>query len=146
MKRFFLWIFLISATGWANAGPYSDALGNCFSESTTGRDRIDFARWVFMAMAKHPGIKDLSNVTPDALEDTSMRVGALYTRLMTESCAKQTKAAVQNEGEGALRAAYEVLGKLGMQELIVNPQVTGVFTGTSKYVDAAKIRAAMDAK
>ena len=99
-----------------------------------------------MAMAKHPGIKDLSNVTPDALEDTSMRVGALYTRLMTESCAKQTKAAVQNEGEGALRAAYEVLGKLGMQELIVNPQVTGVFTGTSKYVDAAKIRAAMDAK
>jgi hypothetical protein len=146
MKRFLLCALLVLNAGWAQAGPLGDVLVACFSESTTGRDRTDLARWFFLAMGQHPAIKELSNFTPEALDNTNRRVGALYTRLITESCPSQTSMAVQKEGSAALVAAYGALGKLAMQELMTNPQVTGVFSGTEKYVDSAKIRSVMEAK
>jgi hypothetical protein len=33
-----------------------------------------------------------------------------------------------------------------MQELMTNPQVSGVFAGAEKYIDSAKIRSVMEAK
>lgn len=146
MKRFTLCALLVLNAGWVHAGPHGDLLATCFSESTTGRDRTDLARWVFMAMAQYPAIKELGNVLPDAQEDTNKRIGALYTRLISENCPSQTANAIQKEGDAALQVAYETLGRLAMQELVINPQVIGVFAGASKYVDSAKIRAAMEAK
>jgi len=146
MKRFLLCTLLVLNAGWAHAGPYGDVLVTCFSESTTGRDRTDLARWFFIAMGQHPAIKELGNFTPEALDGTNRRVGALYTRLITESCPSQTSMAVQKEGSASLVAAYGALGKLAMQELLTNPQVSGVFAGAEKYIDNAKIRAVMEAK
>jgi len=146
MKRFLLCALLVLNAGWAHAGPHGDVLMTCFSESTTGRDRTDLARWFFIAMGQHPAIKELSNFTPEAQDSTNRRVGALYTRLITESCPSQTSMAVQKEGSAALVAAYGALGKLAMQELMTNPQVSGVFAGAEKYIDSAKIRSVMEAK
>ncbi len=146
MKRLLLCALLVLNAGWAQAGPHGEVLATCFSESTTGRDRIDLARWVFMAMAQYPAIKELGHVLPDAQEDTNKRIGALYTRLISENCPSQTAIAIQKEGDAALQVAYEALGKLAMQELVINPQVTSVFLGAGKYIDSAKIRAALDAK
>lgn len=146
MKRFLIGTLLVISAGWSQAGPYGDALVSCFSESTTGRDRTDLARWFFIAMAQHPSIKELGNISPEAREDTNMRMGALYTRLISDNCASQTAIAVQKEGSSALQNAYGALGKLAMQELLTNPQVTGVFAGAEKYVDNGKIRAALDPK
>lgn len=144
MKRFLVCALLVLNAGWAQAGPYADVLVTCFSEATTGRDRTDLARWFFIAMGQHPAIKELASITPEAQDGTNRRVGALYTRLITENCPSQTATAVQKEGSTALVTAYGALGKLAMQELLTNPLVSGVFAGTEKYVDNAKIRATME--
>ena len=112
MKRFLLCALLVLNAGWAHAGPYGDVLVTCFSESTTGRDRTDLARWFFIAMGQHPAIKDMSSITPEAQDSTNRRIGALYTRLITENCPSQTAMAVQKEGSASLVAAYGALGKL----------------------------------
>jgi hypothetical protein len=146
MKRLLLCALLVLNAGWAQAGPHGDVLATCFSESTTGRDRTDLARWFFIAMGQHPAIKDMSSITPDAQDSTNRRIGALYTRLITENCPSQTAMAVQKEGSASLVAAYGALGKLAMQELMTNPQVSGVFAGAEKYIDNVKIRSVMEAK
>jgi hypothetical protein len=58
---------LLSGSAPAFAGPAGDALGKCLTESSTGKDRIIFVRWMFVAFSQHPDLADLARV------DASMR-------------------------------------------------------------------------
>src|SRR5262245_37973252 len=69
----------------ALAGPAADALSKCLAESTTGKDRKDMARWIFVGMSSHPDIKDMSNVTEKDRTALDKSLAAMLTRLMTES-------------------------------------------------------------
>lgn len=55
--------FAVIITTPALAGPYTDALGSCLADNTTGKDRKELARWIFVAMSAHPEMRDLSNTT-----------------------------------------------------------------------------------
>ena len=123
------------------AGPPSDALSRCLADNTTGRDRKELARWVFVAMAAHPEIQDLAGQTGKAREDTSRYVGGLVTRLLTESCTQEARTAFQSEGSAAFKVAFGSLGQLAMQELMTNPQVSSSFSNIEKYVDQKKLAA-----
>ena len=140
MKTITLLALTLLHAGLAQAGPYSDDLARCFSDSTTGKDRTNLARWFFTGMAAHPAMKDMSVIKPDVQESISKSVGILYTRLTSEDCAQQARAVVQNEGAEGLKAGYETLGKLAMQEVLLSPAVGQVFAGVEKYVDMAKIK------
>jgi hypothetical protein len=42
----------------------ADALSTCFADRTSGKDRKDLARWIFLAMAAHPEMKEQATPTP----------------------------------------------------------------------------------
>lgn len=117
-----------------------DALSRCFADSTTGKDRKDLARWIFLAMAVHPEIKQYSS--PDAAkaaEDTDKLVAAMITRLLSESCLQQTQAAVKQGGPTAVHGAFQLLGQLAMQELMSDGKVASSMSSFQKYVDQNKL-------
>jgi hypothetical protein len=123
----------------ATASPASDALSSCLADNTTGRDRTDMARWVFIAMSAHPEIHNLSNITEKNREDANMMMGALLTKLLTENCPAQAKTAIK-EGGSAFNSAFGVFGRVAMQELMSNQEVTSSISGFIKYLDKDKMK------
>lgn len=129
------------AAGPAIAGPATDALSACVSDSTTGKDRKDLAQWIFAAMATHPDIKPLSNVSEANRDELDRKLAKLATKLLTESCSREAKLASKTEGQASIEAAFAFLGKLAMQELTSNQAVNASFSSYAKYLDKAKFAA-----
>jgi hypothetical protein len=122
-------------------------LSACLADHTSGRDRKDLARWVFFAMAAHPEIKDyLAPTAPPAREQADKVTGSLFTRLLSDSCASQTKAAVQQGGPQAVQAAFTTFGQLAMQELMTNPDVAAAMGAIEKHIDQQKLIQALGGK
>jgi hypothetical protein len=130
----------------AKASPATDALGACLSDSTTGKDRKDMAKWMFMAISVHPEIHSFSNIPEKKRDEINMAMGALITKLLTESCPAQAKEAVEKGGSDALKTAFGVVGQLAMQELMSNPEVNSSISGFVKYVDKNKMDSAFTKK
>lgn len=130
----------------AVAGPTTDALIACLADNTTGRDRKDMARWVFVGMSSHPEIQSLSNVTKANRDELDRMVASMVTRLMTESCRAQAKSAMEKDGSVAFQTAFGVVGKLAMQELMSNPEVNSSFSNFGKYIDQNRMNSAFSGK
>lgn len=126
----------------AIAGSATDTLSACVADNTTGKDRKDLAQWIFVAMTAHPEIKPFSNVTEANRDEVDKKLANLATRLLTGSCRSEAKAAMEKEGGESFEAAFGVLGKLAMQELMSNPSVSSSFTRYVKYLDKAKFDSA----
>jgi hypothetical protein len=146
MKKIATLVLALGACAPAFCGVYTDAVSRCLANSTTGKDRTDLARWIFAGMAQHPEMSDMATLSLEKRETVNRTAGALYTRLMTESCKKELREAIQNEGEEAVKSSFEFLGKLAMQELLTNPQVGAAFRGVDRYADTEKIRSALQGK
>jgi hypothetical protein len=127
----------------AIAGPASESLGTCMIDSLTGKERKQLAQWVFFAMAAHPEIKEFSKITAESQLKTNETVGKLVTRLLTENCAEQVKKAAKEDGPTALSGAFELVGKVAMQELMANKEVVASISGYAKFVDQEKLGALM---
>jgi hypothetical protein len=123
------------------ASPAGDALSRCIADSTTGRDRKDLARWVFTAMSAHPEIRDISNVAPGTIDKVSKVTGGLFTKLLTESCPNEVRAAMQSDGPVAIQAAFHILGQLAMQELMTDNNVVASISVLETYIDKNKLEA-----
>src|SRR5664279_2796944 len=130
----------------AVAQSQGDVLGRCLADNTTGKDRKDLARWIFVAMAAHPEIRDLARVSPEAGEKASREMGALVTRLLSESCPKEVQSVARGEGGQAMKKAFETLGRLAMLELTSNAEVGASVAGFERYVDKAKLTAVFESK
>ena len=126
----------------AFAGPKADALGACLADSTTGKERKELARWIFVGMSQHPEIKALGNVKPADMEASSKAIAGIFGQLLGERCTAQTKAAVQAEGNQALEIGFGMLGQMAMQELMADYAVKGALSDFQRYVDPAKVQAA----
>lgn len=134
------------ATSSAIAGPASDALGTCLSDNTTGKERKDLARWIFVGMSAHPDIQSLSKVTEATRDELDRMMAAIVTRLITENCLSKAKFAMEKEGAASFQAAFGAMGGLAMQELMSNPEVNSSFTNYSKYLDTNKINSVFSSK
>jgi hypothetical protein len=130
----------------AFAGPATDALTACLADNTTGKDRKDLARWVFVGMASHPEIQNLSNVTQANRDDLDRILAAMLTRLMTENCVAQARSALEKDGSAAFPTAFGVMGQLAMQELMSDPGVNAAMSDFSKYLDQNKFNFAFQKK
>ena len=125
----------------AFAGQATDALIACMTDNTTGKDRKDMARWIFVGMSVHPGIQSLSNVTEMDREEYARKLANIVTRLLAENCKAQTKDALEKEAdEVPLKAAFSVMGQLAMQEVMNDPKVQSAFSGFAKYLDLGKFK------
>lgn len=117
----------------------SDALTRCIADSTTGKDRKDLARWLFIAMAAHPDMKSISNVPPAVAEEATRTAGSMFTRLLADSCPQQIKAAIRAGGPMAIQGAFQVLGQLAMQELMTDKDVMSAMSMLDRYLDKQKL-------
>jgi hypothetical protein len=128
------------------AGPTTDALASCVADNTTGKDRKDLAKWVFVAMSAHPEIKPLSKASDAVKESLDKNLANLATKLITESCRAEAQQAFSTEGQKSFEFAFHALGQLAMQELTTNPAVSASFSNYVKYLDRAKFEAAFSGK
>jgi hypothetical protein len=143
LRKFLIALAISSLGVSAFAGPSTDSLLTCLADNTTGRDRKELARWMFVAMAAHPEMHDLSSVTPATGDQASQSVALLLTHLLSESCPQEVRAARRADGSQAMSAAFESLGRLAMQELVTSKEVRSALTGFEKFIDRKKLESAL---
>ncbi|MBK1615066.1 hypothetical protein CKO44_16475 [Rubrivivax gelatinosus] len=130
----------------AAAGPALDAVSTCMADNTTGKERKDLTRWIFIAMAAHPGIADLAAVGPGAAEDSQRRVATLVMQLLTERCVDEVRAMVRSEGPDAMGKAFETLGRVAFMELTTNAAVTQSLQGFVPFLDRERFQRALSGR
>ena len=133
-------IFFILPTMTVQAAVDTPALGTCLTDSLTGKERKFLAKWIFFAIAAHPEMAANSNITDEQRIETDKAVGALVTRLFVEDCPKEAKAA-QKADPMVAQKAFQLVGKVAMQELMTNQKVMSAITNYGIYTDQSKINA-----
>jgi hypothetical protein len=132
-------IGLLAFGSQSHAGVFTDDLSRCLVDKTTLEDKTVLVQWIFVAMAQHPSVASMTKVTADDVKVNNQRVGALFMRLLTESCVDVSKKAIKNEGAVAIQSAFQVLGQAAAGELFVHPDVTKVMAGLEQFLDAKKL-------
>jgi hypothetical protein len=146
MLRVLLVALLLQVPGLASADSAAD-LSSCVSDNTSGKQRKDLARWVFLAMAAHPDLKQFASAEVDAVRDpTDKTVAEMFEQLITVQCATQANAAYTEHGTPGLEVAFEELGRLAMMELMSNPDASAAMGTFERYLDRSKITAALTGK
>lgn len=113
-----------------------EALSTCLTDASSGKDRKDLARWIFMSMAAHPEMKRLGSISAQDRAAADKAMGALMTRLMTQACGDQTRQVVRAAGSNAgIQLAFGKLGELAMQELMSNADVDAAMGSFLQYAD-----------
>jgi hypothetical protein len=148
MLRWFIVAVMLAIPTWAQAQEPVNTLKTCVTDNTSGRDRKDLAKWVFFAMAAHPEMKPYADAKiAAAVDESSQKMGALVTRLLTESCVNEVRAVMKTgQGSQALRFAFESLGQLAMQELMTDKTVQDTMSLFQRYVDQKRLNEALAAK
>lgn len=67
-------------------------------------------------------------------------------RLLTENCVEQFKAAAKESGQVAISNAFELAGKVVMQELMSNKEVVALISGYETLVGQEKLGAILKAR
>lgn len=123
------------------AGVYTDDLTKCLVQSTTDQDRVEMMKWIFFALAAHPSVSKYAAVSDADRENASKQVGHLFTKLLTDSCRKQAEDAVAYEGPGAIRASFQVLGRVASLSLFKSQAVITAMKSITPYLDKKKLEA-----
>ncbi|NOJ05505.1 hypothetical protein F0236_17315 [Vibrio splendidus] len=132
-------VFLCSLfSGVAQASQEALQLGVCLTDSLNGKERKNLAKWIYLGMSSHSVIKPYSNVSAKDLDTSDQYMGELITRLITEDCPKQAKAASKISGNAAFEQAFSVVGEVAMQELMTEPSVGKSLGAFEKYLDQEK--------
>jgi hypothetical protein len=114
------------------------ALSTCMVDNLDGKERKNLAKWVFFAMGAHPEIKSYLKVTPGDLRANDKYVGSLITRLLTVDCSDRLKTAYDAD-PSSVESAFEVVGKVAMQELMTSNEVNEALSTYIQFTDTAKI-------
>jgi hypothetical protein len=96
-------------------------------------------------MAAHPEMKPYADTKiAAAVDESSQKLAALVTRLLTESCVNEVRAVMKTgQGSQALRYAFESLGQLAMQELMADKTVQDTMGLFQRYVDQTRLKEAL---
>ena len=136
-------VFSCMAIG-VHAGVYTDDLSKCLVESTTKDDRVSLIRWMFAAISKHPAVSSLTKVTDADIDKANAATGALFMKLLTQTCRDATKKALKYEGGAAIQLSFQVLGQVAMGDMMSDPNAGGAIAGLEKFVDEKEIVALTD--
>lgn len=124
-------------------GPYTDDLSKCLVRSTSDADRTLLVQWMFAMMALHPAVKSMSTVSDSQRAELSRQIAGVMENLLTVSCQSEAQQAVKYEGKNALETSFSILGQVAGRELFSNPQVAAGMNELEKYVDADKLKKAL---
>lgn len=134
-----LFVFTFMSTP-AYANTAGNQLGTCMIDSLSGKERKSLAKWIFVAMAAHPEIKSLTKISSKERLSTDKTIGALITRLLATDCPNQLQAATKAD-PAAINGAFELVGKVAMQELMTDASVNKAISNYANYTDQKKLNA-----
>ncbi|MGZ7039863.1 MAG: hypothetical protein ACXVJO_16930, partial [Thermoanaerobaculia bacterium] len=117
-----------------------DALSKCLVTSTSSADKTALVRWMFATMSLHPDVQALSSVTAVQRAEINKNTARLFERLLTDSCASETKEAVKYEGPSTIESAFSVLGQVATREMFTNPKVAAGLEELGKNFDEEKLK------
>lgn len=126
---------MISTFGQSEAA----ALERCLTDSSTGKDRQIFVKWVVFSLAQHPVIQSTFKVPPDQIEQAEKDLAAVLFRLMTVDRKSEMRAAVKNGLTDAVEQAFGRLGAVATVEVMTEPSVSKSMQGFLKHIDFKKI-------
>jgi len=136
MKKIIAVISLsLMASTSAQAGPYADSLTRCMVDNTSRTEKMLFVKWMYTGISKHPEVASMSTITHGQAIRISQMTADMITDLMVRRCPNQTRQAFRYEGDQSFIAAFEMLGKVAMNELITNPSVNHYTGSLSQYID-----------
>jgi len=130
---------LLVAISPVQAGVYTDDLSRCLVDKSSTADKSVLVQWIFVAMAQHPSVVSLTKISTDDKEKHNRQAGELFMRLLTDTCADESKKALKNEGALAIQTAFQVLGQAAAREIFSDPSVAEMMSGLDKYVDKEKL-------
>jgi hypothetical protein len=139
----FLMAILIGSPAFSQAP--TDAFSTCLGDSLTGKERKNLAKWIFFAIGAHPELKSYSNVSSNDIKAIDEYTGRLITRLLTVDCPGQLKAAYSRD-PASVQIAFEMVGRVAMQELMTSQEVQKAVTNYAKFADTEKIQKALSSK
>lgn len=121
------------------AGQYSNNLAKCLVKSTSMSERSDLIKWIFAAMASHPEVSALSNISAATRTDLNKKIAHLFVTLVAERCKKETRLAVKFESPKAISFAFKTLGATAARGLMSHPDVNSFIEEMDRYVDHNKL-------
>lgn len=135
----------LSAAPALAATPETEVFGQCLIGKTNGDDRLLLARWMTFAFAAHPVVQDAVTVDKSKQAETDRKMAELVMALLTDRCNAEAKAAVAAEGNPgpAMQKAFEMLGGVASQEVMLDPQVMTTINGFATFLDEAQLEAAL---
>lgn len=122
----------------AACGPASaqdTPLGKCLVDSSTGKDREAFMKWMFLALAANPSVKSMTTITEAQKADIDRDAAAVMDRLMLKDCRPQAVEALRSGGPSAIEQSFGTFGRIAMTDLMGNPDVKAVLEGLGNYID-----------
>jgi hypothetical protein len=129
-----LGLLMLSAN--AFSGEYTDALSECLLASTTEENKLTLVKWMFTAMALHPAVAEIADMSPSAREQANREMAELIVELLSRRCYKETRLAIQNEGSLALQSSFAVLGQVAATNLFSDPNVAAGLASLETYINA----------
>ena len=146
MFRLISFVAILAISIPAHSQSASQTLATCLADNTTGKDRKELAKWIFLGMAAHPEMKPYTNANAStAVDDSARTVAAIVTKLVTSACVNEFKNATK-QGAQAIPLAFESLGKLAMTELMADKSVNEAMGLFADYLDQRKFDEVTGAK
>ncbi len=139
LKTIIVFLALTFTTSVLAATP-SERLGTCMIDTLNGKERKNLAKWIFLAISAHPEINIYSKATAENIDDSDKFVGKLITRMLTVDCPNELTLANKSDPL-AINKAFELVGRVAMQELMSNQDTMQALTNYAKYTDQEKINA-----
>ena len=128
----------------ADAGPYADDMAKCLVKSASSEDRTVLVKWIFSVIALHPDLAPMTTISAAQRAGITKDAGALFQRLLVESCRSETQQAIQNEGTQTIAYAFQVLGQVATRGLFTDPHVAEGMQSLAKTIDEGKIKALLE--
>jgi len=107
-------------------------------DTLSGKERKNLAKWISFSIAAHPEIKPYSSASQKDIKESDEYVGKLITRLLTVNCPDELKKAYKSDPL-AVQKAFELVGRVAMQEIMTNQEVMKSLTSYAQYADKEKI-------
>ena len=121
------------------AGPFGDEMAKCLVQSTNSKDNISLVRWIVRVYGEHPDSNDFINLSIKDKEKIDKEIAALFNRLLLEDCKKETKMALNYEGDQVLFTAFQIMGQVAGRELNKEKNVAEAINKFLNYIDTEKL-------
>ncbi|MDA0280293.1 MAG: hypothetical protein O3C29_07645 [Proteobacteria bacterium] len=131
-----LFLGLLTLSPLTIAGEYTDELSECLLDATSEEDKLSLVKWMFAAMALHPAVDGIADVSLSARERANREMAQLIIKLLSRACFTETRLALRNEGSMALQRSFAVLGQVAATNLFSDPSVAAGLASLETYISA----------